>query len=190
MPLSLPAARNTVHQRTIGCEGFLRDDGLWDIEAHLLDTSARRVPSDYRGTIEAGEPIHEMSVRITIDDQMLIHAAQASTDFGPNRICPAATAGFASLTGLRIGPGWIRQVKQRIGGVKGCTHLTELLRPVATTAFQTLASAGLLDEPADGRPPIFLDACHAYARDGALVRQRWPAFYTGPDEAQTERTID
>jgi hypothetical protein len=45
---------------------------------------------------------------------------------------------FHNLVGLQIGPGWRRKVQAAIGGRHGCTHITELLGPVATIAYQTL----------------------------------------------------
>ena len=86
----------------------------------------------------------------------------------------------------RIGPGFHREVQRRVGGVKGCTHLVELLRPLATTAFQTLVARrrkAEADPEAQQRRPPFLDTCHAHASDSPEVKRRWPAFYTGPDRA-------
>ena len=45
---------------------------------------------------------------------------------------------FHYLVGLQIGPGWRRIVQNAIGVRLCCTHITELLGPVATIAFQTL----------------------------------------------------
>ena len=38
MPLSQPAPRKLMHNRVIECRGYEREDGLWDIEGHLVDT--------------------------------------------------------------------------------------------------------------------------------------------------------
>ena len=38
MPLTTPAGRRLMHTRSIECRGYEREDGLWDIEAHLVDT--------------------------------------------------------------------------------------------------------------------------------------------------------
>ena len=38
MPLTNPAPRKLMHTRAIDCKGYERADGLWDIEAHLVDT--------------------------------------------------------------------------------------------------------------------------------------------------------
>ncbi|MEY4060244.1 MAG: hypothetical protein RL551_1502, partial [Pseudomonadota bacterium] len=35
--LSTPASRNPLHTREITFQGYAREDGLWDIEAHLRD---------------------------------------------------------------------------------------------------------------------------------------------------------
>ena len=32
------ARRRLMHTRSVECNGFLRDDGLWEVEARLVDT--------------------------------------------------------------------------------------------------------------------------------------------------------
>jgi len=181
MPLSPPVDREPIHRRRIECRGYRRADGLWDIEGHIVDTKTYSFPNHDRGEIRAGEPLHEMWIRLTIDDEMLVRDVEAATDAGPYRVCPDITPRFAVLKGLRIAPGWTKAVRQRLGGVNGCTHLVELLGPVATVAYQTLVALRMkrLDElPADRRPPV-IDSCHAYRSDGEVVQRRWPDFYTG-----------
>ena len=66
-------------------------------------------------------------------------------------------------------------MKTAIGGAHGCTHITELLGPMATTAFQTLygeiarrkreqAEAGIAPKegPAYNMPSL-ANSCVAYA---------------------------
>ena len=43
--------RKKIHNRTVHCEGFLREDGLWDIEGHLRDTKTYSFKSDHRGEL-------------------------------------------------------------------------------------------------------------------------------------------
>jgi hypothetical protein len=31
-----------------------------------------------------------------------------------------------------------------------------------------------------------LNSCHAMRGDGAVIKQHWPQFYTGPDKAANE----
>lgn len=185
--LSAPAARALLHLRDIALRGYQRDDGLFDIEAHLTDTKTYAFPNEDRGgRIEAGEPLHEMKLRITVDEDMTIRACEAATLNGPHRMCPEITPNFSRLAGLRIGAGFLKAARERVGGVHGCTHLVELLGQIGTTAFQTLyavrarrarerAQAG----QAPSRPPTLLNTCHAYASDSPVVLRRWPEFYTG-----------
>ena len=136
--LSEPAAREDRHNRQVTCRGFARKDGLLDIEGELIDTKAYDFPSSTHGVIASGTPVHHMKVRITIDFDMVIQHAEAVTVHGPYAICPKGADNITGLIGLQIGPGWKRKVQTAIGGPKGCTHITELMGPMATTAFQTL----------------------------------------------------
>ena len=138
MPLSHPTDREPSHTSRITCEGFRRSDGLFDIEGHLTDVKSYEVPNEHRGTIEPGEPIHDMWLRLTISEDLTVTAVEAVTDAGPFDICPDITPNFQRLVGLVVGPGWRRKVQERLGGPEGCTHPVELLGPLATTAYQTL----------------------------------------------------
>lgn len=192
MPLPAPLVeREKFHTRSIHCEGYARADGLWDIEAHMVDTKTYGFKNSWRGEIAGGEPIHEMWLRLTMDDNLEIHDVEAVTDNSPFEICPAITPNFKRLIGLRIGPGWNRKVKELLGGVQGCTHLVELLGPLATVAFQTIMTGskprrderfGLNgsepplagDTPAS---PAILDTCHAWARTSDVVREFMPEHH-------------
>jgi hypothetical protein len=190
MPLSAPAPREHLHIRQIECQGFQRADGLWDIEAHMTDRKTYSFPSDERGEVTAGTPIHDMWVRVTLDDGFHIVAIEAVTDSSPYSICPAITPNFQRLVGLRVGPGFNARVRERLGGTEGCTHLVELMGPLATTAFQTIYAAkhraererGKKSESPAGKPqkrPALLGTCHAFAPDSPVTKRHWPDFYTG-----------
>jgi len=188
MPLSAPAEREACHHRRIACDGYRRADGLWDIEAHLVDTKPFDLPNrDRGGCIPAGEPLHEMALRVTVDDALVIQAVEAVTEHGPFAICPRITSNFQRLVGERIGPGWRRRVRALLGGAEGCTHLVELLAPLATTAFQTLYGSRYARQeqsaPA-GRGNAMarlIGSCHALAPDSEVVRDFWPGHYRPPD---------
>lgn len=190
MPLSEPVQRELLHLRDIALKGYERADGNIDIEAHLVDTKTYGFPSEHRGQVSAGEPIHGMWVRMTIDMDMNVLACEASSDFTPYAICPGAAPNFAALAGLKIGPGFNRAVHERVGGIKGCTHLREVLAQMATVAFQTLypvrarkerearAAHGASGEPpaSPGKRPALLGTCHAYAPNSPVVKKRWPEW--------------
>ena len=125
--LSPPVAREEVHNRRISCNGFVREDGMYDIEAELTDNKTYPFPTEFRGDVTPDQFIHHMKVRVTIDMTMTVRAAEAITISGPYAVCPTANDVFDSLVGLSIGPGWRRRVTQAIGGRHGCTHITELM---------------------------------------------------------------
>ena len=181
MPLSPPAQREHIHTRTVTCRGFRRDDGNWDVEGHLTDVKTYAFSNHHRGEVEVGEPIHEMWLRVTVDDALLIHGIEAVTDRSPFGPCAEVTPNFSRLVGLRIGRGFHRKVKELLGGTEGCTHLVELLGPIATTAVQTIFpwQERHQSRRPDKRPPI-LDTCHALDTHGEVVKQVWPEFWKGP----------
>ena len=181
MTLSPPADREPIHHRRIDCRGYRRKDGLWDIEGHLTDVKSYPFVNRFRGEIRPGDPLHDMWLRLTLDDDLKVIKAEAATVAGPFAVCPAITPAFARLEGLTIGPGWRRAVNGLLGGVRGCTHLVELLGPLATTAYQTIHTWRAQNNPGveNDRVPAHLNSCHALARDGEVVREHYPRWYTG-----------
>ena len=174
--LSPAVKREAVHKRQINCNGFVRADGLYDIEAELTDHKTYDFPSDFRGTVTSDLAVHHMVLRITIDCDRVIQHAEAITITGPYAICPTANAVFDNLVGLQIGPGWRRNVQAAIGGRYGCTHITELLGPVATIAYQTLygeearqkrQSGTLSDQDKQASRSQLVNSCIGYADDSS-----------------------
>ena len=174
--LSPAVPREAVHKRQINCNGFVRADGLYDIEAELTDHKTYDFPSDFRGTVTPDLAVHHMVLRITIDRDRVIQHAEAITITGPYAICPTANAIFDNLVGLQIGPGWRRKVQAAIGGSHGCTHITELLGPVATIAYQTLygeearqkrQSGTLSDQDKQASRSQLANSCVGYADDSS-----------------------
>jgi hypothetical protein len=195
MPLSPPVSREELHTRAITLHGYRRDDGLFDIEAHLIDTKPFALPSEDRGQIPAGEPLHEMWMRLTVDQAMQIVASEAATDHSPYAVCPEAAPNFARLVGLQIRSGFLKEAALRVGGAVGCTHLRELLQQMATTAFQTVMPARARKELGNatgdaldtrisdhmGGAERMLNTCLAYAAGSPVVKRRWPHLYAGGD---------
>jgi len=207
MPLSEPAARELLHARDIEIRGYRRKDGLYDIEAQLADAKSYGFSNQDRGFVEAGEKLHHMWLRLTVDDEMQIVASEAATDRAPYTVCPQAAPNFARLAGLRIKAGFLREATRLVGGTAGCTHLRELLQQIATTAFQTVnPHRAWREAKARGEAEIrgtdkldrriaqkmlggvgsIVDSCVAYAADGPVVRRRWPELFR--EESSTTRT--
>jgi hypothetical protein len=192
MPLSEPNAREPVHTRTVMCRGFHRADGMWDIEGHLVDTKSYDFHSQFRGRVVSGEPVHQMWLRLTVDDELVIREVEAVTDHSPFPICPAITPNFARLKGMSIRPGFNTRVRELLGGIEGCTHLVEMIGPVATTAYQTIypyrerlrrrRGEASPDQAQPARRPRFIDTCWGWSSTGEIVKQLYPDHYKGaPD---------
>jgi len=188
MPLPAATSRKHVHTRAIDYRGFERDDGMWDIEAHMTDTKTYEFKNNWRGTVAVGTPLHEMLLRVTIDDDFVIRDVIAVTDNSPFKICPEITPNYKALIGIKMGLGWRKAIRQKVGGVDGCTHLTELLFPMATVAMQTIwpllrhrQNKADSDVGKSEKRPVVLDTCHAWSTDSPVVKENAPKYYTGPD---------
>ena len=184
MGLTRSVPRDHIHTRDISCRGYRRQDGLWDIEATLQDTKTYSFANHDRDGINSGEPIHRMHIRLTVDDNLVVRAAEAFTEAAPFAICGDVTAVFEKLVGLKVGRGWRRAILQRMSGACGCTHLTDLLLgPLTTTLLQTVSPARSRRQQTsdDGAKPAVVDTCHALASDGPVVKREWPDHYTGED---------
>jgi hypothetical protein len=209
MPLSPPVGRQHLHTRRVVCQGFFRDDGLWDIEGRITDEKTYEHANEWRGPLKPGDFVHDMSLRLTIDHTLMIVDAEAVTDKSPYRMCGDIAPDFKKLIGLRIGGGFHRAVRERLGGVHGCTHIVELLRPLATTVFQTVSSKKARDlnrahrektgtlppkdpnaPPKPRRKPYMLDTCHTWASDSEVTRRWVPHFYTGPDAEAVRAAVE
>ena len=191
MPLPESSPRKHVHTRTITYKGYEREDGLWDMEAHMTDTKTYKFSNDWRGEMQAGEPLHEMLLRVTIDDDFIIQNVIAVTDNSPFEMCPEIGPNYKALIGIQMGPGWRKAIRMQVGGIQGCTHLTELLFPMATVAMQTIWPLSRKPkrkervgeaEKQQSRRPLILDTCHAWASDSQVVKQNTPKYYTGKDK--------
>jgi hypothetical protein len=187
MPLPPPTSRRALkHTRAIHIEAYARDDGLWDLDAHITDVKTRdsRLASGIR---PAGEPVHDLWLRVTIDTQLNIIAAEAVSDAVPYpNYCDTIGPEYSKLVGLNLFKGFRDGVKQRLSGINGCTHLSELATVLPTAAVQ--AFAGDVIDTRDGAAtndqttkPFQLDRCHALKTDGEAVAKYYPRWANRPD---------
>jgi hypothetical protein len=177
MPLSPPAPRKRLHERAVTYEGFVREDGLFDIEARLVDTKDH----DYTllsGVRRRGMPVHEMAVRVTIDRHCSIRDIEVRTDWMPYPgDCNRIESAYRRLVGASLVDGFRKTLYGAMGGVKGCTHITEMLAFLPTAAVQMFAS--LQPEDDGSRKPYQLDRCHALETGTDAVRRYYPKWYRG-----------
>jgi hypothetical protein len=197
---SMPASpsRRFVHTRSIRVRAYARDDGLWDLEAELEDVKEKDFALAV-GIREAGDPVHAMQLRLTIDTGLNVVDASAQSDWVPYPgHCDSFGDAYRRLIGLNLGRGFRRAVAERLGGTQGCTHLTELAAMLPTAAIQAFAGEVYLPrdqahEPAAtdhqdaDKRPFQLERCRALRVDGPAVAKFYPRWYTGSrKEATTE----
>ena len=169
--------RKEIHHRQLDIRFFQRSDGLFEVEGRLLDRKShpfRRLLQD-RDT-PAGTPLHDILVRLVIDESLLVHDASATLAASPFDVCRGAANTLAPLKGLRIGAGWNKRVRELLGGAASCTHVVELLGPMATTAYQGLAPQRLarMTQQGNDEHKSKIDSCYAYASHREVVARLWP----------------
>jgi len=172
MSLSEPVAREQVNSRDLQLRGYRREDGLWDIEGCLTDRRSYEFKNPWL-RLEPGAVLHRMWLRFTVDDRFVIHKVEAAMDATPFPSCSAAAGSYRRLEGLRIAPGWLREARERVGRVAGCTHLMEMLPSMATMTFQTVGPFRKRTPEGEAKQlEGMIDTCHGWRADGEAVRDR------------------
>lgn len=177
---SQQVTREALHFRRIDMKGWRRSDGLFEVEGQLTDSKASHfVPRSGGKEVRAGDPIHDMVVRLVFDQDLWVRGVETASQAYPYAQCPEGGRALQALVGLRMTSGWGREVRSRIGGALSCTHLVEMLVPMATVAHQSLSYLiGTRPErlDAEGRP-LKIDSCYAYAAERDLVKMHWPEYH-------------
>jgi hypothetical protein len=182
MPLPPAAARRHVHTRKVRCEGFLREDGLWEVEATLIDLKPFAHDDFERGRRQPTDPVHHMSIRLTVDRDLVVVDAQASMEDVPYLSCNDVPPRVSALVGIRLGSGWREAMRARIPRLQACTHLLELIGPAITTLYQSMSYREPPDRDAaqaarqHPEKPFFLDGCYSWRADGPNVAKFFPQF--------------
>jgi hypothetical protein len=85
---------------------------------------------------------------------------------------------FQRVVGLSLGRGFRKALRERPGGIEGCTHVLALLDAVAAAAAQAFASNKHAPRRTGDAEPVqiwrldaLLDSCWSYRADGPVVRR-------------------
>ena len=179
--MSTTADREQMHHRQIDLRFYKRTDGLYEVEGRLVDTKQhafRRQLADEDSP--PGATLHDIMVTLVIDESLVVHDARATMRTTPFDICPGAERTLEPLKGLSMRAGWNKRIRELLGGAASCTHIVELLGPMATTAFQGLAPKRLaeLNDPAsEEQRRKRVDSCYAYAGEREVVARLWPHLH-------------
>ncbi|MBI5967231.1 MAG: DUF2889 domain-containing protein [Deltaproteobacteria bacterium] len=162
-----------VHTRKIEIRTYDLGDHRVLVEGELAD---QRIPPMPAGDQKRGPVlVHHLIARIWVQGpDLTISAVEAEMPRIPREMCPEVLPGVQKLVGLKIITGFTQKVKDLIGDVRGCSHLTNLfltLGPAAVqgywAAYGRSLGARSLDHPAISR---VMDSCHVWRKDGPYVR--------------------
>ena len=186
MPLSDPKTRHHLHRRQITLDAFKRDDGLTDIEARLVDTKpfVFHVGSE-RPNVQAGEAIHGIAVRLSVDSNSVIRECEVAMDSTPYSYCGGVSTRF-DLTGIKMTGGFMKAVSERIGGADNCWHVRQMLQQMATVLVQATYPALKVEidktPPAQRAVPHLINSCVGWQSNRPHILEEYPAGYQPADE--------
>jgi hypothetical protein len=132
--------QGSVHERRIDMKTFPLEDGRVIVEGSLRD---ERMVLGYNwdGTERQPGQVHHMIVRLLVGGYPpTIMDAEAEMPGVPQELCPETAETVRKIIGMPITSGYSEEVRARIGGVAGCTHLTHLivvLGPAAIHGYWT-----------------------------------------------------
>ncbi|MES9970560.1 MAG: DUF2889 domain-containing protein [Candidatus Thiodiazotropha sp.] len=165
--MSETTAPNPLHRRSINHQTWQHADGSLEIESRLIDTKAYDTHIGFNRPLAAGEPVHDMTIRVQLDPKGVIQDIKVRMDSAPFEICPEVTGRFENLRGASMGSGWNEFLSIRFRGTGGCRHLVDLLRGMGTVLFQTTHDSSWTSESLES----MADSCHAFRRDGPIMVQ-------------------
>jgi len=167
---------------------FARDDGQFDLEAQLVDVKAYDFQKSDGSTHPAGQPVHDMHLRITINDEFLITDAAAAYAAAPYPgQCSAIAPDYRALIGLNLLHRFRQGVKERFARTAGCTHMTELSYLLPTVALQSMVGRRRQAQAAgEGKRPFHLGGCHALRLDGPIVARLYPEWHEAESGTRRE----
>ncbi len=161
--------------RAIEVNTYKASSGGVVVEGSLRD---RRHVSIYavKGNLMEPGPVHEMVARFLIDGTPpKVVKTEADFEHFPMDECPRAFESFAQLAGLPLTYGFSKEVKKRMGGPKGCVHLTSLALAMGAAAIQGWSVGNRL-EPMPPQLGAFTleyikDSCMVWRTGGEHLRQ-------------------
>ena len=181
MPLG-SSARKPIHTRRIVMDSFLREDGLWELEAQLVDVKAYDFPTKKGPVHRAGDPVHDMTIVLLVSPDGAIEDVQAKYDAAPyGAACMAIEEAYRGLIGLHLLRHFRAAVRERFGRIDGCTHMSELVVLLPTVFVQSLSAQRRAQSEKTGRKPFQLEGCHALALTSPVVKEFYPEWYVSPE---------
>jgi hypothetical protein len=165
-----------VHERKIEVRSYPQPDGNLVVEGWLRDE--RKVPiHHWSGNMVGPGVVHHMAVRLLIGGWPIrILEAEAEMPGIPREMCIQTQETVQNVVGVSIVSGYSDEIKKRLGGIKGCTHLTHLIvvmGPAALHGFWTHAARNPMPQPKSLEEvpglSLLVNSCQLWAENGPFM---------------------
>jgi hypothetical protein len=167
-----------VHEREIAVRTYPLEDERLIVEGWLKDT---RSVSGYHwdGQPNPAGVVHWMCVRLLVGGwPITILDAEAEMPGVPHELCQTTRDGVKRMVGIPIISGYGEAVRERLGGVLGCAHLTHLVTtmgPAALHGYWTQHSRKRrpLPRSMEGLEGLetLINSCRLWREDGPFVQE-------------------
>jgi hypothetical protein len=145
------------------------------VEGNLKDDRLQAVFRPDGRQVSPGR-VHHMIIRMRVrGPDLTIEDIEVEMPTVPYEECIETLTSLEPVKGMQIASGFTNEVKELVGGVKGCAHLVALLVSMASAAVQGAWTAvsrrpadqsGYLDRALES----IVDTCRVWRRDGPKFR--------------------
>lgn len=175
--------RSQIHTRNIQLATYPHEGSQVLVQGVLKDE--RLIPVfDVTGKARPPGTVHHMVVTLLIDpDPLTIVRAEAEMLTIPMDECPSTLDRVALLVGVQIKAGFSNQIRQIMGGNRGCTHLCNLVTAMGQEIFH-----GWLTQKRSQKSPLplslenieekayLIDSCRIWKKGGPKIKEMRQAF--------------
>ncbi len=161
-----PLATRSINIRSFeGREGHIVTEGSLQDDRHINFNG-------FSGEVITSGRFHTILARVEIDpESMKIEHIDVELQDAPYDACRELQQVYDQLVGLHIESGFTRAVLQKVGGTKGCAHLTHLIITMgpaivqAAFTYQTRVETTTVPTKEQVRD-YFVDSCYVWRADG------------------------
>lgn len=170
--------RERIHSRTITVNTYEIDDSSLLVEGDLVDE--RFFPSFYYSRSEFLDPgiVHDIRVEMKVKlPRLEVTEVRAQMRKIPISDCLGVESSAEKIVGIRIKPGFSRDLKARLGGTAGCLHMTTLIYHMGAAAVQGMWAwfsrkrEGGSTRSLDYDPGILKDSCWLWRENGPFFEK-------------------
>ncbi|UCH21691.1 MAG: DUF2889 domain-containing protein [Deltaproteobacteria bacterium] len=165
-----------IHTRQIKVTTYGTSEDAILVEGMLKDD---RLQAVYRPTGENIPPdtVHHMIIRMKIrGPRLIIEDIDVDMPAVPHAECAETRNSLEPVIGMRIASGFTNNVKDLVGGARGCAHLVALLVSMASAAVQGAWTAFSRNPE---QPPGYVakamnaivDTCRVWRQDGPKLAE-------------------